>query len=398
MPKMTVEDLSVQGRRVLMRVDFNVPLRDGEVANDKRIRAALPTIRHIIQQGGKLILMSHLGRPKGERRPEMSLAPCAKVLAKHLGQPVTFVNNCIGPEASHAVAQLAAGQILLLENLRFFAAETKNESAFARQLASLGQVYVNDAFGTAHRAHASTEGVSHYIQPCAAGFLMMKEFKYLGQVLEAPQRPFVAILGGAKISGKIEVIQHLLPKVDRLIIGGGMAYTFLRAKGLSVGRSLLEEDRVQLAQTLLDTAGDKLVLPVDCMVSDAFDLKAGTAQALKTVHVSDIPNNSAGLDIGPESIDRFSEALSGAQTIVWNGPMGVFEIENTAKGTFEIAHLLARLTDQGATTVIGGGDSAAAAEKAAVDDRISHISTGGGASLSFLEGRTLPGIAALTDR
>lgn len=396
--KLSVAELSVSDRRVLMRVDFNVPLKNGHVTNDKRIRAALPTIKHIINNGGKLILMSHLGRPKGEVRPEMSLQPCADALKKYLDCKIEFVSDCIGPQVQDAVGKLAAGQILLLENLRFHAAETRNDPEFAKALASLGDVYVNDAFGTAHRAHASTEGVTHYLQPSAAGYLMLKELEYLGQVVSSPQRPFVAILGGAKISGKIDVIQNLLPKVDRLLIGGGMVFTFLRAKGIDIGRSLLEQERVEMAAGLMAEAGDKIVLPVDCRVSTEFDFAAGTVGPLDTVPVGEIPSDAIGLDIGSDTIDLFRKTLDGARTVVWNGPMGVFEIQETAKGTFEIAQMLARLTDQGAVTVIGGGDSAAAAEKANVADRISHISTGGGASLEFLEGKTLPGLAALTDK
>jgi phosphoglycerate kinase len=398
MSKMTVEDLAVEGKRVLMRVDFNVPIKDGQVANDKRIRAALPSIRYILEKGGKLILMSHLGRPKGKPNPEMSLKPCADTLSEHLGQPVDFVQDCVGPDVVAAVDQLSAGQVLLLENLRFYAAETENEETFAKKLASVGDLYVNDAFGTAHRAHASTEGVTRFIQPAVAGFLIMKELDYLGGLLKAPDKPFVAILGGAKISGKIDVIQELLPKVDRLLIGGGMAYTFLKARGLSVGRSLLEKDRVELAKTLLNNADGKLVLPVDCMCSSDFDLGAGRAGGLAPHDVKSIPDDAAGLDIGPNTISIFKSALVNAQTIVWNGPMGVFEIPETANGTFEIAKLLAQLSDQGAKSVIGGGDSAAAAEKAGVADRMTHISTGGGASLEFLEGKRLPGIEALSKR
>jgi phosphoglycerate kinase len=398
MSKMTVEDIAVQNKKVLMRVDFNVPIKGGWVANDKRIREVLPTIRHILKNGGRLILMSHLGRPKGEKKTEFSLAPCAAALGEHLGQPVAFAPDCIGETARAAVAQLKAGQVLLLENLRFYKAEEKNDAAFAKQLAEWGDVYVNDAFGTAHRAHASTEGVTHHIQPCVAGFLMTKELDYLGRVLQAPQHPFVAILGGAKISGKIDVIQNLLPKVDRLIIGGGMVFTFLRAKGLGVGRSLVEEDRIPMAKELLAAAGEKILLPTDCCVSANYDLEAGRVEQLRTTGVKAIAEDEAGLDIGPATIAAFRAALAGARTVVWNGPMGVFEIEATARGTFEMAHLLAQLTAQGAVTVIGGGDSAAAAEKAGVADRISHISTGGGASLEFLEGKTLPGVAALTER
>lgn len=398
MPKMTVEDIPLQGKRVLMRVDFNVPVNAGQVTNDKRIRAALPTIRYIVERGGRLILMSHLGRPKGERKPEMSLAPCVDVLSNHLGQPVGFAQECIGEVAATAADQLSDGQVVLLENLRFHGAETKNEASFAESLAALGDVYVNDAFGTAHRAHASTEGVTRFLQPAVAGFLIMKELDFLGGLHRSPARPFIAILGGAKISGKIDVIQKLLPKVDRLLIGGGMAYTFLKAQGLSVGRSLLEIDKVELAKTLLAGSEDKIVLPVDCAGSSDGDLSAGHAGTLSSFDVHQIPDDVAGLDIGPASIQLFKSALEGAQTIVWNGPMGVFEINETASGTFEIAKLLAQLSEQGAQTVIGGGDSAAAAEKAGVAEKISHISTGGGASLEFLEGKALPGIEALTER
>jgi len=395
---MTLEDVSLQGRCVLMRVDFNVPLKGGQVANDGRIRAALPSVRYILENGGRLILMSHLGRPKGERKAEFSLKPCADSLSGLLGQPVGFVADCMGEAAREASGNLEDGGVLLLENLRYHKGEEKNDPDFAKELARLGDLFVNDAFGTAHRAHASTEGVTHFVQPCLAGYLMMKELEYLGSVMEAPQKPFVAILGGAKISGKIDVIQNLLPRVDRLLIGGGMAFTFLHALGKAVGRSLLEEDRIPLAKQLLDTAKDKIVLPVDCLVSDNFDISAGTAEGLQTVGVDDIPKTASGLDIGPATIEIFRSALENARTVVWNGPMGVSEIPETAHGTFEIARLLSGLTDKGAVTVIGGGDSAAAAEKAGVAEHISHISTGGGASLEFLEGKTLPGVAALTDR
>jgi phosphoglycerate kinase len=398
MDKLNVEDMIFENRRVLMRVDFNVPLKNGLVANDKRIRAALPTIRHILNNNGKLILMSHLGRPKGQRRPEMSLKPCASVLSDLLGKPVSFVGDCVGDQVTAAADALAPGEVLLLENLRFYPGETDNDAEFARQLSAVGDIFINDAFGTAHRAHASTVGVTEYLQPCAAGYLMMKELEYLGNVVEAPKKPFVAILGGAKISGKIDVIQHLLPKVDRLIIGGGMAFTFLHAKGLSIGKSLLEKEKLDLAKSLLATGADKIVLPMDCVVSDQVDFSAGTVGEMQTVCVEEIPDNSMGLDIGAGTVAHFREMLSDARTVVWNGPMGVFEIEATAKGTCEIASMLAQLTDNGATTVIGGGDSAAAVEQAGIADRITHISTGGGASLEFLEGKTLPGIAALTDK
>jgi phosphoglycerate kinase len=398
MQKKTVDQIEVNDKQVLMRVDFNVPIKEGKVANDKRIRAALPTIRHILDKGGKLILMSHLGRPKGERNAALSLEPCVEVLSRHLGQPVFFAQDCIGESVRAAVQRLEAGQVLLLENLRFHAQETQNDDDFARHLAQWGDVYVNDAFGTAHRAHASTVGAARHIDPAVAGFLMMKELDYLGGVLQSPRKPLVAILGGAKISGKIDVIQNLLPKVDRLLIGGGMAFTFLSAKGLAIGRSLLEKDRIELAAELLAQAGDKIVLPSDCRVSTNFDMASGKAEPLETVDHLHIPENSTGLDIGPATLAEFEAVLSSAQTVVWNGPMGVFEIEATATGTFEVARMLARLTDQGAVTIIGGGDSAAAAEKAGVADRISHISTGGGASLEFLEGKRLPGVEALSDR
>jgi phosphoglycerate kinase len=398
MPKMSVTDIQARDQRVLMRVDFNVPLQGQRVGSDKRIRAALPTIRHLVENGARLILMSHLGRPKGERRENMSLRPCAEALANLLDRPVQFVDDCIGEKVRAAVDDLKSGEVLLLENLRFYAGETKNDPDFARQLSEWGEIYVNDAFGTAHRAHASTEGVTRFIQPCVAGFLMQKELDYLEQVVESPRRPFVAILGGAKISDKIEVIRNLLPKVDHLLIGGGMAFTFLRAKGLNIGRSLLEEDKVALATELLTEAGEKIVLPTDSAVSDTFDFAGRSVGSLSTVAVEHIQDKQIGLDIGPSTIARFKQILSGAKTVIWNGPMGVFEIEATARGTFETARILAQLSDQGAMTVIGGGDSAAAVEMAGLAERMTHISTGGGASLEFLEGKKLPGIAALTEK
>lgn len=398
MYKLNVEDVTIDGSRVLMRVDFNVPIKSGRVANDKRIRAALPTIRYVLDRGGRLILMSHLGRPKGARVPEMSLKPCVDQLARLLDQPVTFAEDCIGPTVTSAVAKLEPGQVLLLENLRYHAAETQNDEGFGKQLAALADLYINDAFGTAHRAHASTVGVAGHLQPAVAGYLIMKELDYLGSALKAPQTPFVAILGGAKITGKIDVIQNLLDKVDHLLIGGGMAYTFLHAQGMSIGKSLLDKDKLPLAKEILAMAGEKMVLPVDTMVSDSIDFTTGRLGALHTVEVGSIGDGFTGLDIGPATLKHFQAILSDARTVVWNGPMGVFEIDATAKGTFDIAHLLAQRTDAGAITIIGGGDSAAAAEKAGVADRISHISTGGGASLEFLEGKVLPGIAALTDK
>lgn len=398
MAKMTVNDLKVKGKRVLMRVDFNVPLQDGKVANDKRIRAALPTIRHIVENGGRLVLMSHLGRPKGERNPAMSLAPCVPVLSELLGKPVAFAEDCVGEAVEAAVAALADGEVLLLENLRYHEDETRNNFDFAARLARLGDVYVNDAFGTAHRAHASTEGVTHYLDTCAAGYLMMKELDYLGRVLESPEKPFVAVLGGAKISGKIDVIANLLPRVDKVIIGGGMAFTFYKAKGLEIGASLLEAERLDLARELLASAGDKLVLPPDCVVAETVDFKARTVGTLRTVDADAIPAGWLGLDIGPKSLAAFREILAPARTVVWNGPMGVFEIPQTAEGTYAVARILADATAGGAVTVIGGGDSASAVAKAGVEDKVSHVSTGGGASLEFLEGKVLPGVAALTNK
>jgi phosphoglycerate kinase len=399
MAKLSVADLDVSGRRVLMRVDFNVPLEKGRVTNDKRLRAALPTIRHILDRDGKLILMSHLGRPKGKRVPELSLRPCADALEQLLGRPVGFANDCVGAQAQAASQALSSGDVLLLENLRFHQAETDNEPLFARDLAGLAdRLYVNDAFGTAHRAHASTVGVTRFVDRCAMGFLIEKELAYLGQALDTPERPFAAILGGAKISGKIDVIERLLPKVDRLIVGGGMAYTFFKAQGLEIGNSLVEPDKLDVARTLLEKGADKLLLPVDCRYSDRFDADARTIGSLSTASVDRIPGNAIALDIGPESIERFENIISDARTIVWNGPMGVFEIEATAGGTVAVARAMAAATAKGAVTVIGGGDSAAAVEQAGLENQMTHISTGGGASLEFLEGKELPGVAALTDR
>jgi phosphoglycerate kinase len=398
MHKLTVEDLVPKGKRLLMRVDFNVPLEDGKVSNDKRIKAAFPTIKYIVERGGKLILMSHLGRPRGARVPEMSLKPCIPALCQLLGKDVAFVDDCIGDSVEDAVKVLNDGDVLLLENLRYYKEETDNDPEFAKKLAQLGDVYVNDAFGTAHRAHASTEGVTHFFDQCAAGFLMMKELEFLGQVMQNPARPFVAILGGAKISGKIDVLTNLLPKVDTVIIGGGMTYTFLKAQGLEIGNSLLEEDKIDYAKDILSKGGDKIVLPIDSLISDSFDFTARKTGKLREVSTKQIPADWIALDIGQKSIDRFRSVLESAKTVVWNGPMGVFEIEETAKGTYAIANILADATAKGATTVIGGGDSASAVNKAGVADRVSHVSTGGGASLEFMEGKVLPGVAALTDK
>lgn len=391
MNKRTVRDLDVKNKRVLVRVDFNVPLDEKQqITDDTRIVAALPTIRYLLEQGAAVLLMSHLGRPKGQFKPEFSLAPVARRLSELLGQPVRMVQDCVGPSVQQAVAELKPGEVLLLENLRFHAGETKNDPAFARQLASLADLYVNDAFGTAHRAHASTEGVARDL-PSAAGFLLEKELEFLGKAVQSPERPFVAILGGAKISDKIGVIDSLLGKVDQLLIGGGMANTFLKAQGYDVAESLVEDNSLDSARALIQQGRHELVLPVDVVVADSF---ANDAQK-RVVDVDAVPAGWRILDIGPETVKLFRETLNGAKTVVWNGPMGVFEFPEFAKGTFALAQTLADLQ---ATIIIGGGDSAAAVEQSGLADRMTHISTGGGASLEFLEGKTLPGLAALDAR
>jgi phosphoglycerate kinase len=393
MNKKTIEDIDVQDKRVLVRVDFNVPQDDsGAITDDTRIRAALPTIRYLIEHGGRVILMSHLGRPKGVD-PKWRLDPVAKRLTELLGQPVKKVDDCVGPEAEAAAQALGPGQVLLLENVRFHPEEEKNDPDFAQKLARLGDVYVNDAFGTAHRAHASTEGVAHYL-PAVSGFLLDKELEKLGGALHRPARPFVGILGGAKVKDKLGVIDHLLPLVDRLIIGGGMAYTFFKAQGLEIGNSLLDAERVDAAKKLLAENGDKILLPVDVVVADSFD----NPQKVETVPANAIPADMEGMDIGPETVRKFKEALKDAKTVVWNGPMGVFEKPRFAEGTRALAAALAEISEGEANVIIGGGDSAAAVEQMGFADRMDHISTGGGASLEFLEGRTLPGVAALQDR
>ncbi|MBC7233737.1 MAG: phosphoglycerate kinase [Chloroflexi bacterium] len=391
MNKKTIRDIEVAGKRVLVRVDFNVPLdKAGQITDDTRIRAALPTIEYLRDKGAKVIVCSHLGRPKGKVAEEFRLTPVAKRLSELLGTPVQKTDDCIGPEVEKAVAAMKPGDVLLLENLRFHAEEEANDPGFAKQLAALADVYVNDAFGAAHRAHASTEGVAHFL-PAVAGFLMERELTFLGKALADPTRPFVAILGGAKVSDKIGVIENLLPKVDWLIVGGGMANTFLKALGYEVGASLVEEDKVELAKDLLQRAGKKLMLPVDVVIADAF---AADAQH-QTVPVDKVLPGWRILDIGPQSVEAFNAVLKKAKTVVWNGPMGVFEFPAFAAGTVAIAKSLAE-TD--ATTIIGGGDSAAAVEQAGVANKMTHISTGGGASLEFLEGRVLPGVAALQDK
>ncbi|MFO7264928.1 MAG: phosphoglycerate kinase [Limnochordales bacterium] len=391
--KMTVSDLDMAGKRVLVRVDFNVPLQDGEVADDTRIRAALPTIEYLRRQGARVILVSHLGRPKGKVVEELRMAPVARRLSQLLGTEVKTVPACVGPEVEAAAAQLKDGEVLLLENIRFYPGEEKNDPEFAKQLAAIADAYVNDAFGTAHRAHASTVGVAQLL-PAAAGFLMQKELEYLGRALENPERPFLAILGGAKVSDKIGVIRNLLPKVDAIAIGGGMAYTFLKAQGYEVGKSIVDEERLELAKELMAEAkqrGVTFLLPVDVVVADKFAPDA----ARKVVDVSEIPADWQGLDIGPKTRKLFAKEISRAKTIVWNGPMGVFEWEPFAEGTAEIARAMA---ESDAVTIVGGGDSAAAVEKFGLADKMSHVSTGGGASLEFLEGKELPGVAVLKDR
>ncbi|HXU62014.1 MAG TPA: phosphoglycerate kinase [Polyangia bacterium] len=396
--KLFVEDLDVAGKRVIVRVDFNVPLKDGKVESDKRLKESLPTIEYLRKKGAKVILMSHLGRPDGKRVPEMSLRPVAEALSGLLGAPVAFADDCVGPAAEKAVGALQGGSVLLLENLRFHAAEEENDPAFAKQLAALADVYVNDAFGTAHRAHASTEGITKLVPKAAAGFLMKKELDYLGDALGTPKRPFVAVIGGSKVSGKIDVIKNLLPRVDKLLIGGGMTYTFLKAQGLEIGKSIVENDKVDLARSLLAEAGGKLELGTDFVVTDKLDFKGRTVGATKVVPRNAIPADWEACDIGPATVEAFTKILLGAKTIVWNGPVGVFEIDATAKGTIAVAEALAKATAAGATTIIGGGDSASAVKKAGVASKVSHVSTGGGASLEFLEGKVLPGVAALSDK
>ena len=389
----TVRETSLEGKRVLMRVDFNVPVENGVITDDTRIRAALPTISYILDtRNTRLVLMSHLGRPKGNREPEFSLAPVAKRLSELLGKPVAFAPDCIGEKAEKAAAQLDANGVLLLENLRFHEGETKNDPVMAEALSKLGDVYVNDAFGTAHRAHASTEGITKFLPSCA-GFLIEKEVEFLGGVLENPEKPFVAIIGGAKVSTKIAVLESLLPKCSTLVIGGGMAYTFLKARGKSIGTSLCENDFLDTAKSLLLKASDtgvRIMLPVDHIAATEFSAEADPV----TICEESLPDDMIGMDIGPETVKALKDIIKEARTLVWNGPMGVFEFDAFARGTLEVAGFVAEC---GGTTVVGGGDSVAAVNKFGLADKIDHVSTGGGASLEFLEGKTLPGIAALVE-
>jgi phosphoglycerate kinase len=390
MNKKTVKDIDLKGKRVLMRVDFNVPMADGKVTDDKRIKAALPTIKYVLEQGASLMLMSHLGRPKGGPAPEFSLGAAAEALSALLGIPVKMAPDCVGPEVEALAKALKPGEVLMLENTRFHKGEEKNDLDLAKQMAALGEVYVNDAFGSAHRAHSSTEGVARFL-PAVSGFLMEQELEYLGRAVGNPEHPYIAILGGAKISDKILVVETLASKCDKLIIGGGMANTFLAAKGLNMQDSLVEAESIETARTLLAKLGDKLVLPVDAVIADKFDAEANS----QVVDVDKIPAGWRMLDVGPKTLELYKQTLSGAKLVVWNGPVGVFEMPKFAEGTFALARLLA---ESGATTVIGGGDSASAVKKAGVAKQMTHVSTGGGASLEFLEGKELPGVAALLDK
>lgn len=398
MNKVSVSELRFRGRKVLLRVDFNVPLdKNQRIADDRRIRESLPTIKKIMGDGGMVIACSHMGRPKGKQVPELSLRPVAKRLKVLLGHDVMFAEDCIGPEASNLVGKMKDGDCVVLENLRFHVEEEQNNPDFAQKLASLADIFVNDAFGSAHRAHASTVGVTQFFHQSVAGFLMEKELKYLGQALSKPKRPFVAILGGAKISGKIDVIENLLGKVDKLLIGGGMMFTFAKAMGYEIGESLLEEDKVELAGKIIKrakTSDTMLIFPTDTVIAS----DVGDDVTTEITAIDKIPANMKGLDIGPDTIKLFGRELADAGTVVWNGPMGVFEHKPFQEGTFALARILADLTRQGTITIVGGGDSAAAVSLAKLDGELTHISTGGGASLEFLEGKSLPGVDALTDQ
>jgi phosphoglycerate kinase len=402
MPKLSIKDLDLKSKRVFIRVDFNVPIKDGAVEDDTRIRAAIPTINYAIEKGARVILASHLGRPKGQRLDKYSLRPVAEHLAGLIDQPVSFATDCVGEAAAEKVAELKDGEIVLLENLRFHPEEEKNDEAFARQLAVLCELYVNDAFGAAHRAHASTVGITKFVKQAAAGLLMEKELEYLGRVINNPEHPFVSILGGAKVSDKIPVINALIDrKVDKLLIGGAMAYTFLKAEGFTVGKSLVENEMLATALQIkqrCEAAGVELLLPTDHQIVDSYEPIKGGQVLAKTIPIEFTNAGHVGMDIGVESVSLFSNALADARTIIWNGPMGVFEEPPFNQGTIGVAHAVADAADRGAIVIVGGGDSVAAVTQAGVADRITHISTGGGASLEFLGGRTLPGVAALTDK
>jgi phosphoglycerate kinase len=404
MAKITIRDLPLKGKRVLVRVDYNVPLQEKDgvqvITNDKRIRETVPTIKYLIEQGARILLCAHLGRPKGKRDPKQSLAPVVKPLSDLIGVPVKFVDDCVGPVAEKAATELKDGEVALLENLRYYNEEEANDDAFSQKLARLADVYVNDAFGAAHRAHSSTAGVAKYVSARAIGFLMEKELRYLGDELEKPKRPFVVILGGAKVSDKIKVIDRLLDKANTILIGGAMAYTFALAQGKKIGNSLSEPDKIDIARQALEKAkakGVKFLLPVDTYVVEHFDFKAKTVTPGKYLKPNeDIPDGWEGVDIGPETVKLFSAEVATAGTILWNGPMGVFEVAECAVGTFAIAKAIA--ANSGATSIIGGGDSVSAIKKAGVSDKVSFISTGGGASLEFLEGNELPGVASIPDK
>lgn len=395
MNKFTVRDIDFNGARALVRVDFNVPIKNGKITDDTRIRATLPTIKNLLESNARIILMSHLGKAKGAVDPQFSLKPAADRLAELLpGVSVKFAPDCIGGEVKTLVESLNAGEILLLENLRFHKGEEANDPEFAKQLAAWGDIFVNDAFGTAHRAHASTEGVTKFLSPAIAGFLMEKEIAIIGKALSNPERPFYALIGGAKVSSKIEVLENLLKIVDKLVIGGGMAFTFLKAQGVEVGKSLVENDKLEVAKDIIKKAKElnkEIILPTDAVI--AAEMKEESPESI--VDINSIPPDMAGYDIGPKSIEYFKSVLKDAKTIIWNGPMGVFEVNKFAKGTFEVAKLLSEMK---ATTIVGGGDSVAAVEKAGVADKMTHVSTGGGASLEFMEGKVLPGVAALTEK